>query len=82
MEEESSRDESIVQEASLSRIRNLINQNKIKLWLDPYFDNDNKTPFETKMLQTANALAPGNRLIKPNYFKKQQKLVLTFPYLR
>ena len=68
MEEESSRDESIVQEASLSRIRNLINQNKIKLWLDPYFDNDNKAPFETKMLQTANALAPGNRLIvlKPN----------------
>ena len=58
MEEESSRDESIVQEANLSRIRNLINQNEIKLWLDPYYDNDNKAPFETEMLQTANALAP------------------------
>ena len=61
MEAESSKDESIVQEANLSRIRNLINQNKIKLWLDPYYDSDNKTPLETKMLQTANALAPGNR---------------------
>ena len=58
VEEELSRDESIVQEANLSRIRNLINQNKIKLWLDPYYDNDNKAPFETEMLQTANALAP------------------------
>ena len=74
MEAESSRDESIVQEANLSRIRNLINQNKIKLWLDPYYDNDNKTPFETKMLQTANALAPGNRF---QWLPNNQPLILS-----
>lgn len=58
MEEESSKDENIIEEANLSRIRNLINENKIKLWIDPYYDSENKVPFESKMLQTANALAP------------------------
>ena len=58
MEEGSSRDEFTVQEANLSRIRNLIKENKIKLWLEPYYDNVSKSPHESKMLQTANALAP------------------------
>ena len=53
-----SRDEFIVQEANLSRIRNLIKENKIKLWLEPYYNNVSKSPLESKMLQTANALAP------------------------
>jgi len=74
MEAESSRDESIVQEANLSRIRNLINQNKIKLWLDPYYDNDNKTPFETKMLQTANALAPDLEMDDMEVYNGMMKL--------
>ena len=51
-------EDKIVQEATLSRIRNLINENKIKLWLDPYYDVDKKVSMESKMLQTANALAP------------------------
>ena len=38
-DDEVTRNENIVQEANLSRIRNLINENKIKLWLDPYYDN-------------------------------------------
>ena len=51
-------EDKIVQEATLSRIRNLVNENKIKLWLDPYYDVDKKVPMESKILQTANALAP------------------------
>ena len=51
-------EEKIVQEATLSRIRNLINENKIKLWLEPYYDVENKVAHESKMLQTANALPP------------------------
>ena len=74
MEAESSRDESIVQEANLSRIRNLINQNKIKLWLDPYYDIDNKAPFETEMLQIANALAPELEMDDVEVYNGMKKL--------
>ena len=51
-------EDKIVQEATLSRIRNLINENKIKLWLEPYYDVEKKITQESKLLQTANALAP------------------------
>ena len=51
-------EDKIVQEATLSRIRNLINENKIKLWLEPYYDVEKRIAQESKLLQTANALAP------------------------
>ena len=38
-DDEATKNKSIVEEANLSRIRNLINENKIKLWQDPYYDN-------------------------------------------
>ena len=50
-------DEHILQEAMLSRIRNVVNQNKIKLWLEPYYDKETLTPNESNMIQTANSLA-------------------------
>lgn len=50
--------EDVNQEAILSRIRNLVNENKIKLWLSPYFDQMTGTSNESKMLEMANTLAP------------------------
>ncbi len=48
--------EDILEEANLSQVRNLINENKIKLWVDPYYSPDTGAN-EEKLLQTANALA-------------------------
>ena len=47
---------SIVQEATLSRIRNVVNENKIKLWTPPYYDKDNPED-DAKLLQLASTLA-------------------------
>ena len=52
----------------------MINQNKIKLWLDPYYDNDNKVPLETEMLQTANALAPELEMDDVEVYNGMKKL--------
>ena len=51
-------EKSIIEEATLGKIRNLINVNQIKLWLHPYYDQDTKVSQADKMLDTANALAP------------------------
>ena len=48
--------EDILEEAHLSQIRNLMNENKIKLWVDPYYSKETG-PNEEKLLQTSNALA-------------------------
>lgn len=48
--------ENILQEANLSRIRNLVNLNKIKLWLDPYYDQENGSN-DSKLLESANTIA-------------------------
>ena len=46
----------ILEEATLNQIRNIINQNKIKLWQYPYYDKETG-PNESKILQCANNLA-------------------------
>lgn len=66
--------EEIQQEAILSRIRNLINENKIKLWLAPFYNQDTCTPNQDKMLQTANALAPELELDDLQVFNGMLKL--------
>ena len=71
---ENSAEKSIVEEAKLGKIRNLINVNQIKLWLPPYFDQETKVSQADKMLDTANALAPELNMEVGNVYQGLLKL--------
>ena len=51
-------EKTIMEEATLGRIRNLVNENKIKLWLAPFYDEETKSPQDDKLMDTAIALSP------------------------
>ena len=45
--------EAIVDESNLSQIRNSVNENKIQLWKEPYFNKEQNIPEEDKLLELA-----------------------------
>ena len=45
--------EAIVDESNLSRIRNLVHENKIQLWKEPYYNQEKKIASEDKLLELA-----------------------------
>jgi len=67
-------EEKTIQEATLSRIRNLVNANKIKLWNDPYLSKEDSTPNESKLLELANTLSPELELDDMEIFQGLLKL--------
>ena len=36
------------EEATLTKIRNFLNEQKVKLWEEPYYDSQRKTPNEVR----------------------------------
>ena len=55
--EEVSEDAEVVREARLSLVRNAVNQNKIKLWTEPYHTGDSAAD-QAKLMELGSNLAP------------------------
>ena len=55
--EAASEDAEVVREARLSLVRNAVNQNKIKLWTEPYQTGDSAAD-QGKLMELGSNLAP------------------------
>ena len=55
--EAASEDAEVVREARLSLVRNAVNQNKIKLWTEPYHTGDSAAD-QAKLMELGSNLAP------------------------
>jgi len=62
------------EEATLTKIRNVLNSNKVKLWEPPYYDTEKKVPNEAGLHELAVTLANDVNLPRPHIFQGLQML--------
>ena len=62
------------EEATLTKIRTVLNNHKVKLWEAPYFDVEKKAPNEAGLHELAVTLAADVNLPRPHLFQGLQML--------
>ena len=62
------------EEATLTKIRNALNVNKVKLWELPYYDAEKKLPQEASLHELSVTLANDVNLPRPHIFQGLQML--------
>ena len=64
------------EEATLTKIRNFLNSQKVKLWEPPYFDTEKKSACEGSLHELAITVTEEVQLPRPHVF--QVNLVIRF----
>ena len=57
------------EEATLTKIRNFLNEQKVKLWEEPYYDPKRKAPQEEKLHELAVSVSAEVNLPRPHVFQ-------------
>ena len=57
------------EEATLTKIRNFLNEQKVKLWEEPYYDPKCKAPQEEKLHELAVSVSAEVNLPRPHVFQ-------------
>lgn len=63
------------EEATLTKIRNFLNEQKVKLWEEPYYDPKCKAPQEEKLHELAVSVSAEVNLPRPHVFQGLQMLL-------
>ena len=62
------------EEATLTKIRTVLNTHKVKLWEAPYYDTEKKVPNEPSLHELAVTLSADVDLPRPHIFQGLQML--------
>ena len=57
------------EEATLTKIRNFLNSQKVKLWEAPYYDTEKKVPCEGSLHELAISVTNEVQLPRPHVFQ-------------